>query len=147
MYAEELIQKLKVFEGFRSRPYRCVANRLTIGYGHTDGVKLSDSLTRVEADRVLRHDCDIIDKMLKSCNINFPEFKQSALIEFCFNVGFTSFKKSRLYNYIVNYDPLYDDMICNLFLIWCKYHDKDNVLRQSAALYERRKYDCELWRR
>lgn len=33
-----LIAKIKQFEGYRSKAYRCSAGVLTCGYGHTKGV-------------------------------------------------------------------------------------------------------------
>ena len=44
-------ERLKRLEGFRAKAYIPVpGDRVTIGYGFTDGVKIGDVMTRAEAD-------------------------------------------------------------------------------------------------
>ena len=47
---------IKRFEGCRLEAYKCSANVLTIGYGHTGGVKETDTITQEEADELLEKD-------------------------------------------------------------------------------------------
>ena len=54
--SDKLIEAIKKFEGFRSQSYRCPAGVLTIGYGHTKGVKLGMRITEREAEVLLRED-------------------------------------------------------------------------------------------
>ena len=43
MKFEELVEKVKEFEGFRKTAYRCPAGVLTIGYGRTENVKENET--------------------------------------------------------------------------------------------------------
>lgn len=88
-----LISMLKRNEGFRSKPYRCTADKLTIGYGRN----LDDiGITEVEAEFLLKVDAmratdgagDIFPKIL-----DYTENRQIAIINMVFNLGKTRFKK------------------------------------------------------
>ena len=54
--SQEGLALIKKFEGCRLKAYRCSANVLTIGYGHTGGVKEDDTITQPEADKLLEND-------------------------------------------------------------------------------------------
>ena len=54
--SEEGISLIKRFEGCRLEAYKCSAEVLTIGYGHTGGVKEDDTITQEEADKLLKAD-------------------------------------------------------------------------------------------
>ena len=41
-----LIEKIKEFEGCSLTAYKCPAGKLTIGYGHTKGVKNGQKITQ-----------------------------------------------------------------------------------------------------
>ena len=47
---------IKKFEGCRLEAHYCSGGVLTIGYGHTGGVKESDTITQEEAEKLLRAD-------------------------------------------------------------------------------------------
>ena len=44
--SQEGLELIKKFEGCRLEAYRCSANVLTIGYGHTGGVLETDVITQ-----------------------------------------------------------------------------------------------------
>jgi len=55
--SEQAITLIKSFEDYRPRAYICPAGQLTIGYGHTKGVELGDTLQdESEAARLLERD-------------------------------------------------------------------------------------------
>ena len=54
--SQEGLALIKKFEGCRLKAYRCSANVLTIGYGHTGGVKEDDNISQPEADELLKED-------------------------------------------------------------------------------------------
>jgi len=93
---KRLIEQLKNDEGFRSKPYFCTSNKLTIGYGRN----LEDKgITKKEAEYLLKN--DIKDAQL-DCELIFPNFdcysraRRYALINMMYNLGlskFLSFKK------------------------------------------------------
>jgi lysozyme len=91
--AEELI---KVFEGFKSRPYKCPAGIPTIGYGSTyylDGtpVKLTDNaITEQEALQLLRATIlkEYLPGVLRLCPILITDNKKlNAILDFTYNLG------------------------------------------------------------
>ena len=83
---------LKKHEGFREKPYRCTADKLTIGYGRN----LDDvGITREEAEYLLDNDIKkatfdalSIFPLLKS----YSEARQAVLINMVFNLGKTRFR-------------------------------------------------------
>jgi len=91
-----LIDMLKRHEGFRSKPYRCSANKLTIGYGRNlDDVGIS----KAEAVILLYKDIELANEGLEKIFPNFYLFsanRQNALTDMMFNLGasrFNLFKK------------------------------------------------------
>lgn len=104
----QFYNKVAMFEGFRSRPYRCPAGILTIGYGHTDGVKITDKVTIDQAKELLRADFRNIHSQLGCCPFILQEHELWAISDFIYNVGFTKFKKSSLYPLLQTYSNALD---------------------------------------
>ena len=98
------ITLIKHHEGVRSRPYRCPANKWTIGFGHLigDGKLLPDSynrtFTKEEIDALLIRDLNRfergISKMLPNVLLRQCEF--DCLVSFAFNLGLGTFQRSTL---------------------------------------------------
>ena len=100
----KLISMLKRHEGFRGKPYRCTAEKLTIGYGRNlDDVGISQE----EAEFLLASDVrqatndahDIFPGIL-----DYTENRQIALINMTFNLGKTRLRKFRKMIDAVNRD-------------------------------------------
>ena len=91
------IDLIKSFEGCSLKAYRCPANVLTIGYGHTGGVKEGQVITQQEAERLLRVDLGsyeaAVNKYVKTV-INQNQF--DALVSFAYNCGCGALQKSTL---------------------------------------------------
>lgn len=95
MNIEKGLNLIKKFEGCPNTngvcyPYKCPAGVLTIGYGHTKGVKKTDTMTVEQAEMLLKEDllkiyCPKIDKYNKKYNFNENEY--NALLSFCYNLG------------------------------------------------------------
>ena len=89
MNIEKGLNLIKKFEGCRLKAYRCPAGVLTIGYGHTKGVKSGQVITQEQADELLRKDivhfCKKVDKYDKIYHFNENEY--NALLSFVFNIG------------------------------------------------------------
>lgn len=88
---------IKQCEGCRLKAYLCPSLIPTIGYGHTTGVKLGDTITQADADRFLLQDIKRFEQAvaaLVKVPINTNQF--SALVSFTFNVGVGAFKSSTL---------------------------------------------------
>ena len=90
------IDLIKKHEGFRSKAYRCSANVLTIGFGHTLNVKSTDVITLDEADHFLRQDVEFAEKEVNRHNLNINQNQFDALVSFVFNLGVGNFARSTL---------------------------------------------------
>ena len=96
---EEGLSLIKSFEGLRLKAYKCPAGVWTIGYGSTEGVKPGMTITREEAEALLKKDIERfeigVEKVIDE-NITLTSNQFSALVSFSFNVGLENFKKSTL---------------------------------------------------
>ena len=97
-YQEELLKQLKKHEGLVLKPYKCTANKLTIGYGHNiedNGISLSC------AEYILIEDIEEAKRNLyavfsKEFFDDLKDKQKIALIDMMFNLGlskFLTFKK------------------------------------------------------
>ena len=126
--SERGLQLIKHHEGFRNKPYRCVAALWTIGYGHVlyqDQAKIpSTALGMVERksyslkpqdnriwsneeiDALLKRDLSRFElgvcKMLPNVPLRQGEF--DALVSFSFNLGLGTFQRSTLRQKILRND-------------------------------------------
>ena len=94
--SEQLIEKIKEFEGFSSTAYTCAGGVATIGYGHTRGVRINDRCTKSEAEQWLREDLAPIEAYVSSIPEIDTQGKADSVIDFCFNLGMGNFKSSTL---------------------------------------------------
>ena len=90
------IDLIKKHEGFRSKAYRCSANVLTIGFGHTLNVKPTDVITLDEAEYFLRQDVEFAEKEVNRHNLDINQNQFDALVSFVFNLGVGNFARSTL---------------------------------------------------
>lgn len=94
----------KVFEGFRSKPYRCPAGVPTIGYGTThypDGRKVTMNDAPIDRGMALIYLHDELNKSMKKALIYCPilstnEGKLAAITDFCYNLGVGRLQQSTL---------------------------------------------------
>lgn len=95
--SKEGLVLIKHFEGCELKAYRCPANVLTIGYGHTKNVTEDMEITQQEANDMLDEElieyCEYIDKMVK-VSLNQNQF--DALVAWIYNLGPTNFRNSTL---------------------------------------------------
>lgn len=149
-----VLRQVAAFEGFRSRPYRCPSGVLTIGYGHTDGVKPSDRVSKEQAFDLLLTDfvtCqsqlfsefDIVDCMSKN--------QIYAFTDFVYNLGIGTLLRSSAAPYLKNYHSVssstrkqYDSCIIKCLLKYNKYR-KDGKLVVSPGLQKRRQWEVALY--
>lgn len=80
---------IKKHEGLRTKAYRCAAGVLTIGYGHTKGVKEGMQITKAQAEAFLTQDLAVAEQAVnlyvKRYDLNQNEY--DALVSFTFNLG------------------------------------------------------------
>ena len=89
-------ERLKRLEGFRAKAYIPVpGDRVTIGYGFTDGVKMGDIMTREEADARLIEELRPYEMAVWQACTNEPNQNQfDAMTSLCYNIGTAGFRRS-----------------------------------------------------
>jgi lysozyme len=132
------INLIKKFEGLRLRAYYCPAGKLTIGYGHTAGVKEKDKITELQAEGFLKQDLVKFQRAVNSLvkvPINQNQF--DSLVSFAFNLGAGALQKSSLLRLLNSSD--YGGASLH-FSRWIKVNGKD-----SQGLITRRKAEEALF--
>ena len=118
MINSEAVSIIKTFEGCNLKAYLCPAKIPTIGYGHTVGVKLGDTITQQQAYELLAKDLEKfergVDKILR---VQVNENQRGALVSFAFNIGLTALGNSTLMQKLNNSDF---NGAANEFLRWNK---------------------------
>ena len=92
---------IKGFECKGAKPnlkaYKCPAGKLTIGYGHTSGVKENDIITLEEAEQLFQKDLVIFENSInRLVLVALTQNQYDSLVSFVFNIGEGKFKKSTL---------------------------------------------------
>lgn len=85
-----LKEDLKRDEGLRLKAYRCTAGRLTIGFGHTKGVKAGDVTTEEQASAWLDDDMKQAIKDARKVCLCFDELngpRKTVIANMAFNLG------------------------------------------------------------
>lgn len=94
---KEGLSIIKQCEGCRLKAYLCPSLIPTIGYGHTTGVKLGDTITQADANRYLLQDLKRFEQAVTALvKVPINENQFSALVSFAFNVGVGNLKSSTL---------------------------------------------------
>lgn len=92
----DTVKQICHFEGLRTEAYVCAGGRLTIGYGHTQGVEAGDRVTEEEALELLYADLRKAEQTVEKAVGTLRQNQADALVSFVFNVGATRFLCSRL---------------------------------------------------
>ena len=139
MKASEIcINAIKGFETLELKAYKCPANVLTIGYGHTRGVKGGQSITEAQADALLNGDVLIVEQFLNGLNITLTQGQFDALVDFCFNLGQQKLLNSTLLAKISVHAT--DDEIAAQFRRWVYGGGK-----KLNGLVKRREWEVAQW--
>lgn len=92
-------------EGLKLKAYRCIAGRLTIGIGHTLGVREGQVITKDIAYALFREDIDPVEFHLNQLNDRLlRKFKQhefDALVSFIHQIGLGNFAASTCRKFIL----------------------------------------------
>mgnify|MGYP001274778495 FL=1 len=95
--SQEGLALIKKFEGCRLKAYRCSANVLTIGYGHTGGVKEGDVISQPEADKLLEEDiAKFEDYVSDNVIVELNQNQFDALVAWTFNLGVGNLRQSTM---------------------------------------------------
>ena len=95
---EKFLDKVKEFEGFRSRAYLCPSGVLTIGFGRTENVKAGDITTKESEDtwirlRLARDEKEIRSYLKEHGYKAVKEYQIQARTSFTYNCGLGNFYK------------------------------------------------------
>jgi lysozyme len=91
------LELIKQSEGVFLQAYRCPANVLTIGYGHTAGVQPGDVITAEQADTFLQEDvAEPVRAVNRLVTVPLTQNQFDALVSFVFNLGIGNFRTSTL---------------------------------------------------
>ena len=93
---------LMVFEGLRLTAYEDAAGVLTLGYGHTKGVRRGDKISEYYAKVLLKQDIAEFEEEVKKLGVAQTEGQLDALVSFAFNLGIERLKQSTLLKVICN---------------------------------------------
>ena len=78
---------IRRFEGLRLDAYLCPAGVPTIGYGHTCGVHLGQTISAEFADELLRQDVEAVENDLAlMVHVTVTQGQWDALVSLCFNL-------------------------------------------------------------
>ena len=78
------LEKLKEFEGLRTKAYLDAAGVPTIGYGHTQGVRMGDVISEYWAEMFLKADLYDVEKQVDSLGLDLNQPQFDALVSFAF---------------------------------------------------------------
>jgi lysozyme len=134
------IDLIKKYEGFKPYAYLCPANILTIGYGHTRGVRLGQTCTEAEAEQFLIEDLELaeaeVNKVVDKVDLTQGQF--DSLVSFTFNLGAGNFQTSTLRRKVLN-NPA-DPTIMGEFGKWVYVRGKVSQGLQKRRLEESKLY-------
>lgn len=136
-YAEE---KIKEFEGLRLTAYKCAGGVLTIGWGHTKGVRLGMSITTDKAQKFFEEDIQAVEEQLKREPYyqSLGDSQRDALVSFIFNLGFGNFNSSTLRKKLMR--DVEDNTIPDEFRRWVFSKGK-----KLPGLVKRREWEAQMY--
>jgi lysozyme len=98
-YSSKGLALTEASEGCKLRAYRDTGGVLTIGYGHTGGVREGQVITQEMAVTLLQHDIEYAVGVVNSHALPCTQGQFDALVDFVFNVGPSQFLSSHLLKY------------------------------------------------
>lgn len=135
------IDLIKKYEGCSLKAYKCPANVLTIGYGHTSNVQPNQIINQEQANEMLVNDLVHFETLVNGLKLPINQNQFDAIISFCFNIGFAAFKKSSL---LVAIRERNNSMIAHNFSLW-RNATINGKITPLAGLISRRKSEADLF--
>jgi lysozyme len=95
------------FEGFRTRAVLAPDGQWTLGFGHTATAREGLTITRAEAEDLLRWDLLPIEDTLRQIALTpLSQNQFDALVSFAFNIGLENFRTSDVLKYLNQGQPV-----------------------------------------
>lgn len=87
--SEKCINLIKKYEGCRLTSYKCPAGKWTIGYGSTSGIKQGMTITKAQAEELLKKDLVRFEKNVMQFDgiYHWTQSEYDSLVCFAFNMG------------------------------------------------------------
>ena len=99
--SEKGLALIRSFEGLRLLAYKDLGGVVTLGYGTTAGVKMGDTVTKTEAEELLRLDVQrFVDHIAALVTVPLNQNQADALASLVYNIGPSAFAKSTLLKYL-----------------------------------------------
>ena len=137
-YSKTALQLVEHFEGCELQAYQDSGGVWTIGYGHTQNVHQGMKITLQEAELYAQRDLEIAETYVNALvNVPLTQEEFDALVDFVFNLGPESFKKSTMLE-LLNRGEY--QLAAAQFDLWD--HCGGKIL---AGLLQRRKAEAELF--
>ena len=114
--SQVLIDHIKKSEACSLTAYKCPAGVLTIGYGHTKGVKPGDRITIYQAEQFLKEDLAQFEAVANKCKNIGTQGRYDAVVDFIYNCGPANWNSSTLKKYIESNRAIWE--IQEQFLRW-----------------------------
>lgn len=114
--SQVLIDHIKKTEACSLTVYKCPAGVLTIGYGHTKGVKPGDRITQYQAEQFLKEDLAQFEAVANKCKNIGTQGRYDAVVDFIYNCGPDKWNSSTLKKYIESNRKIWE--IQEQFLRW-----------------------------
>lgn len=149
---EKIIERIKEFEGFSDKPYKCTAGKWTIGYGYNyqdrgfsveDATEILKSGFTIElAEKLIAKD---VKRCMKEAEDNFPFFnslneaRQAVVVDMLYQLGFkglSGFKNflARLSEH--NYEAASQEMIHSRWFTQSGRRSRTNVKQMKSGQWE-----------
>ena len=142
--SKKLINAVKGLEGLRLKTYYDATGVATIGWGHTRGVKIGQVITEAEAERLLEQDLWEAGRFANTIPEIDTQGRYDAVVDFIFNLGVGSFKRSTLYRHIIHHAP--DKIVQAEFRKWVYATDiKTGKKVKLPGLVKRREWEEQRW--
>jgi lysozyme len=95
------------FEGFRARAAKTPDGRWTLGFGHVATAREGLSVSRAEAEDLLRWDLRPVEDMVRQSALTpLTQNQFDALVSFAFNIGISNFATSDVLRYLNQGQPI-----------------------------------------
>lgn len=129
-----LVDTLKWHEGYRAYPYKCLAEVLTVGYGHAiqKGEHFNYPMSEEKADSLLKADLDRAIAFVE-LSTDLDHFQLLAIAHFVYAFGSGNFQRSTLRELILNDLPIDEEIVK-----WVHIRTKTGIIRSEHLVSSRR---------